>query len=74
MISFMIGVILLPFALIAALVSIIIMIPIMTMLVYIPWFIAIHGWTEFKIKYMDDNDNSKGNNKSESKIKQGSTQ
>ena len=61
MISIMIGVILLPFALIAALVSIMIMIPILTMAIYIPWFIAIHGWTEFKIKYMEDDDDSSRN-------------
>ena len=52
MISTMLCIILLPFALIAALVSLAIMIPIMTMVIYIPWFIAIHGWTEFKIKYV----------------------
>lgn len=60
MISIMLGIILLPFALIAALVLIAIMVPIMTIAIYIPWFIATHGWTEFKIKYMENDDDSSG--------------
>lgn len=59
MISFMIGVILLPFALIAALFSLAIIAPILTIIIYVPWFIATHGWTEFKVKYTEAYDNAK---------------
>lgn len=57
MISIMIGIILLPFALIAALVSLVIMIPVLTITIYVPWFIATHGWAEFKVKYIKYDDN-----------------
>lgn len=52
MISTMLCVILLPFALIATIASFFIIAPILT----VAWFIMTHGWTEFKMMCMEDDD------------------
>ena len=50
MISTMLCIILLPFALIAIIASFFIIAPVLTVI----WFIMTHGWTEFKNKCTED--------------------